>query len=942
VLIIASNFFITKDKIEDLQYELLVSNVSQVVSRSEFDYKTLDALGMANVGFYQAATQKGVMLDIEKNLAPGTSISIIDAKRKQVIFSAGNGKEALPLDVPALVQMLEQADHDTKHHIPLISGERLNTLTATGAYPNWNWLIVSYVGKDQLYQYIYEAMTFSLTLAAVCLFFIFIGVYQLSNSVSRAIVLLQKGAQRLSKNDFDNKIKIKGDSEFASLANSFNTMGQEIQQTQDRLTKSILEEQRVNQFLKISEQRQSMALLGADLGLWDYDLLSNSAVYDLRWWDIIGLPANDTPQNVENWRQLLHPEDAPAIYAALQANFSGESTDYEQEFRMLHKDGHWVWVLAKGRVVERDDNDAPLRMTGTHMDISLRKHNEISLHRAASVFKHSHEGILITGLDGGIIDVNDACLQITGFSRAYLLGKHQQVFRPDEQATDNTTEISTTLKKVGYWYGEIVYRHKAGGNYTVRQATSAVTDDKGEVQHYVSLFSDITELKKHQQQLEHLAHFDVLTDLPNRAMLSEFLQHSMEQEQRRESNLAVIYLDLDGFKLINDRHGHKVGDQLLITLAARMKGVLRKGDLLARIGGDEFVAVLVDLDEINNSETTISRLLEAAASPIVVSELELKVSASLGVSFYPQVQKVDADQVLRQADQAMYQAKISGKNGYHIFDSELDRSIRGQHENIERIFLALERREFVLFYQPKVNMRTGEVVGAEALIRWLHPEKGLLTPDHFLPVIENHSLAMISIGEWVTETALTQMELWQADGLDMPVSVNIDALHLQQSNFIERQRFILAAHPLIPSFQLEMEILETSELDDVVQTAKVINACKKLGVLFALDDFGTGYSSLTYLRRLDVRLIKIDQSFVRDMLDDPDDLAIITGVISLAAALQRDVIAEGVETVAHGSRLLELGCDLAQGYGIAKPMAPDTLPNWCENWQPDPSWAAQK
>ncbi|MFT6153846.1 MAG: diguanylate cyclase (GGDEF)-like protein/PAS domain S-box-containing protein [Bermanella sp.] len=901
---------------------------------------------MANVEFYKSAAQKDVLDNIKENLAPSTSISIIETKLNKVIFSTGENEKIINLKINDFSTILENIDGRTKGNYKeknkIKSGNLINSLAAIGTYPNWNWVIISYIGNDQLYQYMYEAMSFSLTLTVVCLFFLFIGVYQLSNNLSHAIVLLQKGAQRLSKNNFDMKIDISGNNEFSSLANSFNIMGQEIKETQDRLTISILEEQRVNQDLKVSEQRQAMALLGADLGLWDYDLRTNRVVYDERWCGIIGLSLKDVPQNVESWMSLLHPDDAIEVYNTLEANLNGESPDYDKEFRMLHKDGHWVWIYAKGRVVERDEQGAPLRMTGTHMDISLRKHNEISLHRAASVFKHSHESILITGLDGRIIDVNDACLQLTGYSRSYLLGKNQQVFRPDNKAVDNTSEIFTTLKKKGYWYGEILYQNKAGEIYTVKQAVSSVANDHGEVQHYVSLFSDITESKKHQQQLEHLANFDVLTDLPNRAMLSEFLQHSMEQEQRRESNLAVIYLDLDGFKLINDRHGHKVGDQLLITLASRMKAVLRKGDLLSRIGGDEFVAVLVDLEKINNSEATISRLLKAAASPIVVDELELKVSASLGVSFYPQVQEVDADQVLRQADQAMYQAKISGKNGFHIFDSELDRSIRGQHENIERIFLALERREFILFYQPKVNMRTGQIVGVEALIRWKHPERGLLTPGYFLPVIENHSLAMISIGEWVTDTALTQMEKWKLDGLNISVSVNIDALHLQQSNFIDRQRIILAAHPLVPPFHLEMEILETSELDDVLQTAKVINACKELGVSFALDDFGTGYSSLTYLRRLDVRLIKIDQTFVRDMLDNPDDLAIIQGVISLASALKRDVIAEGVETVAHGSKLLELGCELAQGYGIAKPMSHDELPNWCENWHPDPSWTIQK
>jgi EAL domain-containing protein (putative c-di-GMP-specific phosphodiesterase class I) len=298
---------------------------------------------------------------------------------------------------------------------------------------------------------------------------------------------------------------------------------------------------------------------------------------------------------------------------------------------------------------------------------------------------------------------------------------------------------------------------------------------------------------------------------------------------------------------------------------------------------------------------------------------------------------MDADQLLRQADQAMYQAKLAGKNRYHLFDAEQDRSVRGHHESQDRVQHALQAGEFMLYYQPKVNMRTGKVVGAEALIRWQHPEQGLLLPAAFLPVIENHPLA-VDIGEWVIHTALTQMELWHADGLDIPVSVNVGARQLQQPDFVDRLRAILAAHPGIQPSCLELEVLETSALEDVAGVSRVIETCRDMGVMFALDDFGTGYSSLTYLKRLPASLLKIDQSFVRDMLDDPDDLAILEGVIGLATAFRRNVIAEGVETLEHGALLLQLGCDQAQGYGIARPMPAHHMPAWCVAWRPDAAW----
>jgi diguanylate cyclase (GGDEF)-like protein len=428
-----------------------------------------------------------------------------------------------------------------------------------------------------------------------------------------------------------------------------------------------------------------------------------------------------------------------------------------------------------------------------------------------------------------------------------------------------------------------------------------------------------------------------LTNLPNRLLLADRLQQAMTQAQRRGQQLAVTYLDLDGFKSINDRYGHDVGDQLLIALAKRMRDTLRDGDTIARIGGDEFVAVLIDLNETSDSLPLLNRLLVAAAEPVRQGDRMLQVSASLGVTFYPQTSELDADQLLRQADQAMYQAKLAGKSRYHFFDADQDSSLRGHHESVERIRLALERREFVLYYQPKVNMRSGKVVGAEALIRWQHPERGLLSPALFLPVIEDDPLA-IAIGEWVIDTALQQIEVWRDAGLDLPVSVNVGARQLQQPDFMDHLQALLAAHPRVAPSRLELEILETSALNDMAQVSAVIEACSQRGVTFALDDFGTGYSSLTYLKRLRVTLLKIDQSFVRDMLDDPDDLNILAGVIGLADAFKRGVIAEGVETVAHGTALLHMGCELAQGFGIARPMPGEAMLAWSTAWRPDPAW----
>ncbi|MET3131199.1 diguanylate cyclase (GGDEF)-like protein/PAS domain S-box-containing protein [Oxalobacteraceae bacterium GrIS 1.11] len=562
---------------------------------------------------------------------------------------------------------------------------------------------------------------------------------------------------------------------------------------------------------------------------------------------------------------------------------------------------------------------------------------EQRLDLAASVFAHAHEGIMVTNLDGDIVDVNGAFCAITGYQREEVLGRKPGLLSSGRQGAAFYAALWRDLLNKRHWCGEIWNRRKNGEVYAEWLTICAVCDGAGTPRQYVGIFSDLSAFKEHERKLEHILHFDTLTGLPNRALLLDRLRQAMAQAQRCGRQVAVLYLDLDGFTAINERHGHVAGDSLLIAVAARMQLALREGDTLARIGGDEFVALLLDLEHVAASAPILASLLEAAARPVCLGALGLQVSASIGVTFYPQQQELDADRLLRQADQALYLSKQSGKNRYQLFDAAHELSVRARYHSLTRLREALARNEFTLHYQPKVNMRTGSVVGAEALIRWQHPERGLLPPSQFLPDIEAHALS-ISVGEWVIDSALCQMDVWRAAGLHIPVSVNLGAHQLQQPDFVERLRRMLALHPDTRPRDLALEVLETSALEDVARASEVMRACRKLGVDFSLDDFGTGYSSLTYLKRLPVSQLKIDQSFVRDMLDDPDDLSILEGVIGLAEAFRLEVIAEGVETIAHGKMLLQLGCELAQGYGIARPMPGPALPAWAANWRPDPAW----
>jgi diguanylate cyclase (GGDEF)-like protein len=447
---------------------------------------------------------------------------------------------------------------------------------------------------------------------------------------------------------------------------------------------------------------------------------------------------------------------------------------------------------------------------------------------------------------------------------------------------------------------------------------------------------DITATKQREAELDRIAHYDALTGVPNRVLLTDRLHQAIARSHRSGTALAVCYLDLDGFKPVNDAFGHKAGDALLVAIAGRLLANVRGGDTVARIGGDEFVLLLAGMAGIDEYESTLNRILEVVNEPVDIESRRVAVSASIGIALYPK-DDADPDLLLRHADQAMYEAKQAGRNKFIFFDPNLEDDARRHRELLRQIGHGIGAGEFELYYQPKVNMRHGAVVGFEALVRWNHPGKGLLLPKDFLPLIEDNDV-VVDLGGWVIDQALLQLAVWRRQGLDFTVSVNIAPRHLQLEHFAERLRQCLEAHPEVPPGNLEIEIVETVALSDTARVAGLIGECRELGVSFALDDFGTGYSSLTYLKSLPARTLKIDQAFVRDMLVDANDLAIVEGVIDLTEIFRREVVAEGVESTEHGLLLLNMGCELAQGYGIARPMPAGAVAEWLDSWRPDPAW----
>lgn len=461
-------------------------------------------------------------------------------------------------------------------------------------------------------------------------------------------------------------------------------------------------------------------------------------------------------------------------------------------------------------------------------------------------------------------------------------------------------------------------------------------NEAGEPMVLFGTIQDISQSMAHQVELVRIANFDTLTGLPNRRLLVERLTHAIAHARSGGTTLAVCYIDLDNFKPINDRFGHEAGDRLLQTIPQLLEEVLRDNDTLARFGGDEFILLLGGLAHAEEPIGTFDRILAALNAEVELDGITVQLSASMGVTLFP-YDDADADTLLRHADYAMYLAKEAGKNRYQLFDSEHSRQVQEHLYNLHRLSEALANDEFVLHYQPKVDLLSGQIIGAEALIRWQHPEQGLLTPGKFLLYIEGSNLE-IEVGEWVINSVLRQIEAWHVDGMDLSVSVNVSANHLLRPNFSERLRLSLERHPNVDPVKLELEILETAAMSDIEQAVDVLTRCREYGIKISLDDFGTGYSSLTYFRRLPIDVLKIDQSFVRDMLDRPDDFDLVRNVVQLARAFNRRVIAEGVETMEHGFRLAQIGCHLVQGYGIARPMPAEYIAGWADDWRKKKAW----
>ncbi|WP_395175218.1 EAL domain-containing protein [Roseibium alexandrii] len=694
-----------------------------------------------------------------------------------------------------------------------------------------------------------------------------------------------------------------------------------------------LEERVINRTRELSEEIEERKRSQQDLERFFNQSQSLNLIVDFEgkilrlnnsWEDLLGYSLQEVSDRP--FIEFVHPDDRETTSAVFSTLLDGGTVDgFENRYVCAcGKPKHLRWSA-------RSDADRRL-IYAVAQNITDQKKAENALKLTANVFTHSDEGIIITDINGAIVDVNKAFTDITGYERDEILGNNPSILSSGKHDADFYQTMWSKLRKDGVWQGEIWNKRKDGDVFAERLTISAIEDESGNTTNYIGLFVDITKMKAHERQLEHLARYDRLTGLPNRVLLADNMQQAMARARRHGHTLAIAFIDLDGFKAVNDTYGHAAGDELLVSVAHRLTKVLRTEDTLARIGGDEFVAIITDLPDEKSCVSTLNRILDAASKEFKLGAATASVSASIGVTFYPQTEDIDGDQLERQADQAMYEAKISGRNQYKFFDPEQDRRLTEYYAQVTDAKKALKTDAFRLHYQPKIRLATKEVIGYEALIRWQHPEKGLLMPGAFLPPIERHPDVAIELGNWVLDNALEQIERWNEVGLDTTVSVNVSALQLTSSDFEETLNKHLQKHLAAEPYQLEIELLETDALSDIERVSKIIRNCRLSSVRFALDDFGTGYSSLAYLKQLPIDTLKIDQGFVHDSLNNAQDQELLKLIISLGRVYNIDVLAEGVETPAHAELLHSYGCRYAQGYAFARPMPADDVVDWHSNW----------
>lgn len=686
------------------------------------------------------------------------------------------------------------------------------------------------------------------------------------------------------------------------------------------------------------EERLKLALWASGEQFWDYDL-ARDELQRMRVQEDVRSASDIVVETQIESDHRIHRDDLPQVQERLRQHLRGTSALFLSEHRIPGDNGNWIWMRARGRVVERDATGRALRMAGTARDITHSRHAERERRIASEVLRSMNEAVSVLDRDFDFVSVNPAFLRVTGYGEVEVLGRNSSLLDSAQHDPDFYAEVRTQLRRHGRWSGEMWQQRKDGEEFLCAYECSTVLDGNGQPALYVAVLSDITDQKRAEQELRYLANYDTLTNLPNRTLLAERLSRAIVRARRQESHIAVLFLDLDRFKDINDSLGHAAGDRILRATAVRLQETVGQQHTVARLGGDEFTVVLENLESPEQADKVAREILTAFEAPLLLDDhQEVAISPSIGISLYPLHAQVPTE-LLKQADTAMYQAKAAGRRTYMRYTEAMDVSIRRRATISGALRKVLDRGELRLVYQPRLALAQARIVGVEALLRWHSEEYGDITPTQFIPLAEE-SGQILEIGEWALREACLTLQRWQQHGLHgLVMSVNVSALQLLRGDLPAVVERILAETGLAPQ-SLELELTESVIMANAQQTADKLQAFRDLGVSLAIDDFGKGYSSLAYLKRLPITTLKIDKEFVDDLSLGSEDAAITTTVIAMARALGLNVVAEGVETVAQMQFLREQQCDEIQGYWLSPPLEAHRCHAFIRNWSPDAIQAA--
>jgi diguanylate cyclase (GGDEF)-like protein/PAS domain S-box-containing protein len=691
---------------------------------------------------------------------------------------------------------------------------------------------------------------------------------------------------------------------------------------------SLIRRHNLSEQIAKGNERLDLALKGASLGLWDLDVPTGKAFYNARWAEMLGYQLSEIEQSMDAFVKLLHPDEKDEVLAAVEAHFKGETADFSLEFRMRHQDGSWVWVYDHGRVMERSADGAPIRVLGTHMDISKRKATELLANSNAELLRRTSDMAKVGGWELNLATMSlywsegikrihevadDYVPEITKVMNFYTL----------ESKTRISAAVNNAIENGASWDEELEIITAKKNHKWVRAQGSAI-DENGKIVRLVGAFQDITQQKAAEDAIKQLAFYDVLTQLPNRRLLIDRLERALVSSARSESYGALVFIDLDNFKTLNDTLGHDMGDALLKHVALRLQSCLRDCDTVARFGGDEFVVMLENLDlkpaaAKSHVEMVGAKIIHALNQSYEIVPDGHYSTPSLGATiFYGKNDTVD--EALKRADIAMYQAKSAGRNCLRFFDPEIQANMDTKASLVETLRYGIGKNQFVLHYQPQID-RAGVLTGAEALVRWNHPKQGLISPLEFIPLAEEMGL-ILPLGKWVLETGCKQLVSWaeSKDTEHLNLSINVSARQFHQPNFVAQVLDVLSATNVNPQ-RLKLELTESMLVDDMDDVIAKMTLLQSAGIRFSLDDFGTGFSSLSYLKQLPLFQLKIDKSFVRDVLSDQNDAVIARTIVALASSLGLSVIAEGVEVEGQRDFLEGIGCYEYQGYLFSRPLS---------------------